>query len=114
PWAVYSSGSGLSSGQAGAEPGSAARAPDGEGRSRCVMDNIAFIAGDVGLDDSDIVKATIFMADMADSGAINEIYSGYFTDQPPARSAIQAAALPAGFLVEIEIVAALRNPEEQG
>ena len=50
----------------------------------------------------------------ADYGAINEIYSGYFTDQPPARSAIQAAALPAGYLVEIEIVAARRTPEGQG
>jgi len=112
--AVESNGFVFFSGQVGADPESGDRAPDVEGQTRRVMDNIGLILGDVGLDYSDIVKTTIFMADMADYGAINEIYSGYFTDQPPARSAIQAAALPAGFLVEIEIVAALRNPEEQG
>lgn len=112
--AIESNGFVFFSGQVGADPETGDRVPDVEGQTRRVMDNIGLILGDVGLDYSDIVKTTIFMADMADYGAINEIYSGYFTDQPPARSAIQAAALPAGFLVEIEIVAALRNPEEQG
>ncbi len=54
----------------------------------------------------DIVKTTIFMADMADYPKVNDVYGSYFGTEPPARSAIQAAALPGGFLVEIEVVAA--------
>lgn len=111
--AVESNGFVFLSGQIGADPETGERASDVGGQTRRVMDNIGLILGDIGLDYSDIVKTTIFMADMADYGAINEIYSGYFTDRPPARSAIQAAALPAGYLVEIEIVAALRTPEGQ-
>lgn len=112
--AVESNGFVFLSGQIGADPDTGERSPDVAGQARRVMDNIGLILADVGLDYSDVVKTTIFMADMADYATINEIYSGYFTDQPPARSAIQAAALPAGYLVEIEIVAARRNPEGQG
>ena len=61
---------------------------------------------DVGLDYADIVKTTIFMADIDDYPEINRIYAGYFDGDPPARSAVQAAALPGGFAVEIEVVAA--------
>jgi len=46
------------------------------------------------------------MADMADYPKVNDVYGSYFGTEPPARSAIQAAALPGGFLVEIEVVAA--------
>lgn len=112
--AVESNGFVFLSGQVGADPETGERAPDVGGQARQVMDNIGLILGDIGLDYSDIVKTTIFMADMADYATINEIYSGYFSHQPPARSAIQAAALPAGYLVEIEIVAAQRTPEGQG
>lgn len=101
------------SGQVGADPATGERADDVAGQTRRVMDNIGLILGDIGLDHSDIVKTTIFMADMADYGTINDVYSGYFTDAPPARSAIQAAALPAGYLVEIEVVAALRAEESE-
>ncbi len=72
-----------------------------------VMDNIGRILSDVGLGYADIVKTTIFLADIADYGAVNQIYGGYFDEDPPARSAIQAAALPMPqFLVEIEAIAA--------
>ena len=77
-------------------------------QTRQVMDNIGALLGDVGLGFSDVVKTTIFMADMADYADINTIYAEYFADSPPARSAVQAAALPGGFLVEIEIIAAQR------
>jgi 2-iminobutanoate/2-iminopropanoate deaminase len=53
-----------------------------------------------------VVKTTIFLADMADFAVVNELYGRYFTDAPPARSTVQAAGLPAGFLVEIEAIAA--------
>ncbi len=72
-----------------------------------VMDNIGLILGDLGLGYSDIVKTTIFLADVADFGAVNQVYGGYFADAPPARSTIQAGALPMPqFKVEIEVVAA--------
>lgn len=75
-------------------------------QTRQVMDNIGVLLGDLGLGFSDIVKTTIFMADIGDYAVINEIYGGYFPSDPPARSAVQAAALPGGFRVEIEVIAA--------
>ena len=75
-------------------------------QTRQVMDNIGAMLADVGLDYPDIVKTTIFMADIADYPEINRIYAEYFDGAPPARSAVQAAALPGGFGVEIEVVAA--------
>jgi 2-iminobutanoate/2-iminopropanoate deaminase len=52
-----------------------------------------------------VVKTTVFLADMADYKTVNGIYAQYFTENPPARSAVQVAALPLGALVEIEVVA---------
>ena len=54
-----------------------------------------------------VVKTTCFLADIADFAAVNEIYASKFEAPFPARSAFQVAALPAGGLVEIEVVAAL-------
>ena len=70
------------------------------------MKNIGGVLGDLGLGYDDIVKTTVFLADMADYPAVNDIYGSYFTGSAPARSAIQAGALPGGFLVEVEVVAA--------
>ena len=75
-------------------------------QSHQVMKNIGAILGDLGLEYSDIVKSTIFLADIDAYPAVNEVYGSYFDLEPPARSAIQAGALPGGFLVEIEVVAA--------
>jgi 2-iminobutanoate/2-iminopropanoate deaminase len=95
------------SGQVALDPATGERRPDDvEVQARQVMDNIGVILGDVGLAYEDIVKTTIFMADMADYPKVNDVYGSYFGSEPPARSAIQAAALPGGFLVEIEVVAA--------
>ncbi len=71
-----------------------------------VMANIGAILGDTGLGYEDIVKTTIFLLDIGDFGAVNEVYSKFFTGAPPARSTFQVAALPAGFKVEIEVIAA--------
>ncbi|HEX5630277.1 MAG TPA: Rid family detoxifying hydrolase [Acidimicrobiia bacterium] len=71
-----------------------------------VMTNIGAILGDVGLGYDDIVKTTIFLIDIGDFGAVNEVYGKYFSGAPPARSTFQVAALPAGFKVEIEVIAA--------
>jgi 2-iminobutanoate/2-iminopropanoate deaminase len=71
-----------------------------------VMRNIGAVLGDVGLGYDDIVKTTIFLADIADFPAVNAVYGEYVGDARPSRSTIQAGALPGGFLVEIECIAA--------
>lgn len=71
-----------------------------------VMRNIGAVLGDVGLTYGDIVKTTIFLADIGDYGTVNDVYGEYFPSEPPARSAVGVAALPKPeFLVEIELIA---------
>jgi 2-iminobutanoate/2-iminopropanoate deaminase len=95
------------SGQVALDPATGERRPDDiEIQTRQVMDNIGAILADLGLDYDDIAKATIFLADIGDFPKVNDAYASYFGTEPPARSAIQAGALPGGFLVEIEVVAA--------
>ena len=81
---------------------------DGDVRDQAVrvMENIGGILGDLGLGYDDVAKTTIFLKDMGDFPVVNEVYGGYFTDAPPARSTVEVAALPGGFLVEIELIAA--------
>ena len=95
------------SGQVALDPETGERAPDDVVvQTHRVMDNIGAMLNDVGLGYADIAKTTIFLADMGDYPAVNEVYATYFDSEPPARSAIQAGALPGGFMVEIEVVAA--------
>ncbi len=95
------------SGQVALDPTTGERSPDDVvQQTHRVMKNIGGILGDLGLGYSDIAKSTIFLADMGDYPAVNEVYGSYLGFEPPARSAIQAGALPGGFLVEIEVVAA--------
>ena len=56
---------------------------------------------------ANVVKTTIFLADMADFATVNALYGEVFRHEPPARSTVQVAALPKGGLVEIEVVARL-------
>ncbi len=112
PYSVAVAGGGLVffSGQVALKPeGGRSDGEIGE-QTRQVMDNIGAMLTDVGLDYGDIVKSTIFMTDIGDYPEINRVYAGYFDGEPPARSAIQAAALPGGFGVEIEIVASGNAP----
>ena len=62
-----------------------------------------FAAAGVGMDQ--IVKTTVFLADMNDFTAMNEVYGKYFSDNPPARATVQAARLPRDAKVEIEAIA---------
>lgn len=95
------------SGQVPLDPATGERAPDDiESQTHQAMRNIGALLGDLGLGYSDIVKTTIFLADMGDYPEVNDVYGSYFESEPPARSAIQAAALPAGFQIEIEVIAA--------
>jgi 2-iminobutanoate/2-iminopropanoate deaminase len=77
-------------------------APD---QARRALDNLRSLLAAAGLDLSAVVKTTIFLTDMADFAAVNDIYAGYFTESYPARSTVQVAALPKGAKVEIEAVA---------
>ncbi len=95
------------SGQVAIDPSGGPTPEDVTDQARLVMDNIGNILADLGLGYSDLVKTTIFLADIADFGRVNEVYGGYFDSEPPARSTIQAGALPkAEFKVEIEGIAA--------
>lgn len=57
----------------------------------------------------DVVKTTVFLQNMDDFAAMNEVYSQYFESNPPARSAVEVARLPLGALIEIEAIAILRD-----
>ena len=104
--AVEANGLVFVSGQIAIDPATGDRAPDDvASQARQIMDNVGAILGDVGLGHGDIVKTTIFLADMVDFPTVNEVYAGYFDAAPPARSTIGVAALPGGFLVEIEVIA---------
>ena len=95
------------SGQVAFDPATGDRVDDSVAEeAEQVMKNIGAILADVGLGYEDIVKTTIFLTDIADFAAVNEMYGGFFVDQPPARSTVQVGALPVGFRVEIEVTAA--------
>ncbi len=70
-----------------------------------VLQNVKAILDDQGLTFAKVVKSTVFMVNLADFAGMNEIYAKYFTDNFPARSTIQVAALPKGASVEIEVIA---------
>jgi 2-iminobutanoate/2-iminopropanoate deaminase len=74
-------------------------------QTRLVMENLAAVLEAAGGSLATVVKTTVFLSDMANFGAMNEIYGEYFGDHRPARACIQAAALPRGVDVEIEAVA---------
>ena len=71
-----------------------------------IMKNVGAILGELGLGFDDIVKTSIFLMDIEDFVAVNEMYGKVFMDEPPARSTFQVAGLPVGFNVEIEVIAA--------
>ena len=70
-----------------------------------VMRNLTAVLKAAGCDFSHVVKTTIFLANLGDFAAVNEVYGRHFQSAPPARSTIQAAGLPRGALVEIEATA---------
>ncbi len=109
PYSVATEAHGLVfiSGQVAIDPATGERAPDDvAAQTELVMENIGKILADLGLGYQDIVKTTIFLADIADFPTVNQVYGRYVGGQPPARSTFQAGALPGGFKVEIEVIAA--------
>jgi 2-iminobutanoate/2-iminopropanoate deaminase len=74
-------------------------------QAELVMKNIKALLDQAQLKFENIVKTTIFLKDMSDFAAVNEVYGAYFKDQPPARSTIAVSGLPKGVSVEIEVLA---------
>ncbi|SDC01197.1 Rid family detoxifying hydrolase [Natrinema hispanicum] len=69
--------------------------------------NLDAVLAEAGASADDVLKATVFLADIDDFEAMNEAYADYFDDEPPARSAVEAGALPKGVGIEIEAIASL-------
>ncbi len=70
-----------------------------------VMENVKGILTDAGMDLTHIAKTTIFLTDMNDFAAVNEVYGSYFTGDYPARETVQVSKLPLGVNVEISVIA---------
>ncbi len=93
------------SGQIGLVPATGVLAEGVEAQAEQALQNIQAVLAAAGCTMADVIKTTVFLADIADFGRINEIYAKYFTGETPARSCLQAGALPKGALFEIEVVA---------
>jgi len=104
--AVKANGLLFCSGQIALDPATGELAAGGvAAEAEQVMANIAAVLAAAGTGFSQVVKTTIFLADMGDFGAVNEIYGRFFPDHKPARSTVAVRSLPKGALVEIEVVA---------
>jgi reactive intermediate/imine deaminase len=104
--AVEAGGFLFSAGQIGLIPGTADFAgEDVETQAIQVFQNLAAILDEAGLTVGDVVKATVFLADMDEFPLVNAIYERYFDEPYPARSTVAAAGLPKGARVEIDVVA---------
>jgi 2-iminobutanoate/2-iminopropanoate deaminase len=99
----------FTSGQVALDPETGALVPGGirEQTSR-VLDNLAAVLGEAGLDLEHVVKTTVYLKNMADFTAMNEVYARYLAPEgvaPPARSTVEVARLPKDALVEIDLIA---------
>ena len=94
------------SGQVGLDPKSNALVEGVDKQTRQVLANLDAVLGAAGFTLHDVVKTTVFLADMADFEAMNKVYGHAFVEPYPARSTVAAAGLPKGARVEIEVIAA--------
>ncbi len=98
------------SGQLGIDPKTGEFAGTGfEEQAEQVLLNLAAVLEAAGSDLSQVVKTTVFLADMNDFNAMNEIYRRHFKEDPPARSTIQVARLPRNARIEIEAIAIVKK-----
>jgi 2-iminobutanoate/2-iminopropanoate deaminase len=94
------------SGQLGLVPGETTLEGKGiEAQTRQVLENIKVILEEAGSGLGSLLKTTVFLANLADFGAMNAVYSEFVGEAPPARATVQVAARPSGALVEIDAVA---------
>jgi len=78
---------------------------DVQAQTRRAMENLKAVLAAGGLDFSSVVRCGVFLVDMADFPAMNEVYGSYFPGTPPARTTVQVAGLPKGARVEIDCIA---------
>lgn len=81
-------------------------ATDIEGQTKQVLKNIGALLSAADLKATDVIKTTVFIKNIGDFGKVNALYGEFFCSEAPARSCVEVSNLPAGALVEIEIVAA--------
>ena len=93
------------SGQLGLDPTTGELADGIEAQTERALRNLASILDAAGLSFADVVKTTIFLADMSDFGAVNEVYARLMPEPYPARSTVAVRTLPRDALVEIEMIA---------
>jgi 2-iminobutanoate/2-iminopropanoate deaminase len=94
------------SGQVSIDPASGSFvAGDIKSETRRVLENIGALLQAAGLDYSAVVRTTVFLADMGDFAAMNEVYAGFFSEPYPARATVQVARLPRDARVEIDVIA---------
>jgi 2-iminobutanoate/2-iminopropanoate deaminase len=104
--AVIAGGFVFVSGQIPIDPATGEFVPGGVAeQTEQVMRNLTSILSAAGSSIKDVVKTTVFLADMGDFAAMNGVYGRYFPEDPPARATVQAARLPRDARVEIEVVA---------
>jgi 2-iminobutanoate/2-iminopropanoate deaminase len=80
---------------------------DAAGQARRCLENLEAVCRAAGASLGDAVRCTVYLTDMGDFARVNDVYAEFFGDEPPARVAIQAAALPRGADVEIDAIVAL-------
>jgi 2-iminobutanoate/2-iminopropanoate deaminase len=84
-----------------------------EAETRQVMENLGAVLDAAGFAFGDVVQSQVFLADLEEFGAMNEVYGGYFGEAPPVRATVQAARLPRDARVEI-MLTAVRLAEPDG
>jgi 2-iminobutanoate/2-iminopropanoate deaminase len=95
----------FTSGQVHLEPGGVLVDADIGTQTRQALTNLQAVLAEAGADFSDVVKVTVFLRDMGDFKAMNEVYAEFFTEELPARSCVAVSGLPVDARVEIELVA---------
>ncbi len=93
------------SGQIPVDPATGAMPEDVQGQARQSLANLKAILAEAGLTMADVVKTVVFLADLDDFAAVNEVYAQAFAQPFPARSCVQVAGIPKGAKVEIECIA---------
>jgi 2-iminobutanoate/2-iminopropanoate deaminase len=94
----------FASGQLGLDPATGDLRDSIEAQTRQALANLQAVLAAAGASVEDVVKTTIFLADMGDFATVNRLYGEVFHQTPPARSTVQVAALPKNALVEIEMI----------
>ncbi len=105
--AIAAGGFLFTSGQLGIKPDTGALQPDIVEQTKQSLKNIEAILTEAGAQKTDVVKTVVYLKNMSDFAAVNEIYASFFGSHKPARSCIEVSQLPKNGLVEIEVIARL-------